>query len=146
MILDAAVCDNLKRCILKHSKAHSAKFPCEYCECCAVRYINDTMPKSQLTWPPQTMNGRPRTITAIHRIVNSIEQNDEELSSDYVKGIKGRSVFLTQPNFDYIIDITTEYMHLVCFGTVKRMLELTYKIGKNRPRVTKSKIQSNSMI
>lgn len=97
------------------------------------------MSKSQLTWPPQTMNGRPRTITAIHRIVNSIEEDDGELTSDYVKGIKGRSVFLDQPNFDYILDIPTEYLHLVCLGIVKRMLELTYKIGKKRPRVTKRK-------
>ena len=139
MVLDTAVCDNLKRCIIKNVKAHSAKFPCEYCECCAVRYIDNTMSKSQLTWPPKTMNGRPRTITAIRRIVNSIEEDEEELSADYLKGIKGRSVLLDQPNFDYVLDVPTEYLHLVCLGVVKRILELTYKIGKKRHRVTKRK-------
>ena len=130
--IEAAVFDNPKRSINKNVKSHAATHPCEYCECGAVRYIDNTMTKHKLTWPPTTMNGRPRTITAIRRIVNSIENEDEHLTKDYLKGIKGRSVFLDQPNFDYILDMPTEYMHAVCLCLVKKMVELTYKVGKKK--------------
>lgn len=98
------------------------------------------MIKSKLTFPPRTMNARPRTVTAIRRIVNSIEEGTEEsLDKNYLKGIKKRSVMLDQPNFDMVTDLPTEYMHLVCLGVVKRMCEFTYKLGKKRNRVTKRK-------
>ena len=139
LVIDTGVFDNPKRSFVKNTKCSSATYPCEYCESPAVNYIDNTMTKSQLTWPPSTMNGRPRTITAIRRIVNSIEQGDEDLTKHYLKGIKGRSVFLDQPNFDIIHDNPTEYMHIVCLGVVKRMVELTYKLGKNRPRTTSRK-------
>ena len=135
--LDHAVFDNPKRSVVKNVKSHAARHPCEYCECGAVNYIDDTMQKVKLTWPPSTMNGRPRTITGIKRIVNSIEEGDDDiLTPEYLKGIKGRSVLLDQPNFDYILDNPTEYMHVVCLGLVKRMVENTYKLGKNRTRIT----------
>ena len=137
--IDTATLDNPKRSKIKNAKSACARFGCEYCECPAVNYIDNTMTKSKLTWPPQTMNGRPRTITGIRRIVQSIEEAEEELSDNYTKGIKGKSVFLNQPNFDMILDVPTEYMHLVCIGNVKRMIEFTYKIGKNRTRNTNRK-------
>ena len=137
--LETAVLDNPKRSVAKNVKSHSATHPCEYCECAAVSYIDDTMSKNQLTWPPSTMNGRPRTITGIRKNVNSIEAGDEDLTKNYLKGIKGRSVFLDQPNFDMIQDMPTEYMHLICLGIVKRMVELTYKVGKKRFRKSKLK-------
>ena len=135
----ASIFDNPKRSVAKNVKCHSSTFACEYCEASAERYINDTMTKHKLTWPPSTMNGRPRTITAIRRIVNSIENEDEDVTSNYLKGIKGRSVFMDLPNFDLILDMPTEYMHLVCLGLVKKMLEYTYKIGEKRDRITTRK-------
>ena len=95
--------------------------------------------KKQLVWPASTMNGRPRTITCIRRIVNDIEASEVDLDPNYVKGIKGRSVFLDQPDFDYILDFPCEHMHSVCLGVVKRMVELTYSVGENRPRITTRK-------
>lgn len=138
--IDTGVFDNPKRSFVKCAKTSAATYPCEYCEVPAVRYKNDTMKKHKLTFPPQTMNGRPRTITGIRRIVNSIEEGTHEsFDKDYVKGIKGRSVLLDQPNFDFIVDLPSEYMHLVCLGNVKKMVEFTYKVGKNRNRITKRK-------
>lgn len=130
IILEACIFDNPKRSVAKDTKSHSSTHPCEYCECGAVTYKDNTMSKKKLTWPPSTMNGRPRTITAIRRIVASIEAEEENLSKDYLKGIKGRSVLLDQPNFDFIHDIPTEYMHIVCIGNVKKLIEFTYKTGK----------------
>ena len=139
MVLDTAVGDNPKRSNLRNAKSCSGTHGCEYCESPAIYFKDDTMSRGHLTWPPSTMNGRPRTITAIRRITNSIEEDEEELTKNYLKGIKGRSVLLDQNNFDLIHDLPTEYMHLVCIGTVKKMLEFTYKMGNNKPRITKRK-------
>lgn len=100
------------------------------------------MKKSQLTWPASTMNGRPRTITAIKRIIKDIEESEVPLDKDYVKGIKGRSKLLNQPNFDFILDIPCEYMHLGCQGVVRRMVELTFDVGEKRIRVTTRKLSN----
>ena len=137
--IDVASMDKLKRSVVSCTKSHAATYPCEYCESPAKTFKDQTMKKSQLTWPPSTMNGRPRTITGIKRIVRSIEESDRPLSKHYVKGIKGRSVFLNQPNFDYIIDLPTEYMHSLCIGLLGRLVELTYNVGKKRKRVTRRK-------
>ena len=134
--IDAAIFDKPKRSVVTLTKSHAAKHPCEYCECGAISYINDAMQRRKLTWPPATMNGRPRTITSIRRIVNSIEEGNHDLTQDDLKGIKGRSVFLDQQNFDYVLDIPCEYMHCLCLGTGKKMVEFTYKLGKKRNRVT----------
>ena len=134
--IDTAVFDKPKRSVVKNVKSHAARHPCEYCECAAINYIDDTLTKTKLTWPPVTMNGRPRTITAIRRIVNSIEEGDDNLTTNDLKGIKGRSVLLDLENFDFIMDAPCEYMHVVCLGLVKPMLQFTYKIGSNKQRVT----------
>ena len=135
--IDTCVCDNPKRSNLRMAMCCSGRHGCEYCEVASIRYKDDTMTKSHLTWPPCTMNGRPRTITAIKRIVRDIEDEDTEVTKDYMKGIKGRSVLLDQDNFDIVLDLPTEYMHLVCLGTVKRMLLFMYKLGTDKNRVTK---------
>lgn len=96
--------------------------------------------RTQLTWPASTMNGRPRTVTSIRRIVNDIEESELPLDKHYVKGIKGRSVLMDQPNFDMITDSPCEYMHSVCLGAVKRLVELSFKVGENRSRITTRKL------
>ena len=139
IVIDTCVADNPKRSTLRMAMSCAGYHGCEYCESPAVSYKDDTMTKSQLTWPPITMNGRPRTITGIRRIVNSIEEEDSEVTKDYLKGIKGRSVLLDQKKFDIIHDLPTEYMHLVCLGTVKKMLVFTYKLGPDKNRTTNRK-------
>ena len=139
LVLDTAVMDNPKRSKLRNAKSSSGKCGCEYCEASAIHFKDNTMKRSHLTWPPSTMNGRPRTITGIRRIVNSIENEEEDLTANYCKGIKGRSVLLYQPNFNIIHDLPTEHMHAVCLGIVKPLLEYTYKVGKERPRITNRK-------
>ena len=139
LILDTAVCDNPKRSKLRMAKSSCGTHGCEYCEAPSVQYKNNSMRKSHLTWPPSTMNGRPRTITAIRRIVNSIEEEDPNVTKDYVKGIKGRSVLLDQQNFDLILDLPTEYMHSTCLGLVNNLVHFTYKTGKTKHRNTNRK-------
>ena len=98
--------------------------------------------RKQLTWPSSTMEGNLRTIDNINMITEEIESNPGILKTDpdFCKGIKGRSLLLNQPNFNILEDLTCEYMHLVCLGVVKRLTELTYKVGENRERVTKRKL------
>ena len=139
LVLDTAVCDQPKRSKLRMAKCCSGTHGCEYCEAPSVQYKDNNMRRSHLTWPPSTMNGRPRTITGIRRIVNSIEEEDPNVTKDYVKGIKGRSLLLDQDNFDLVLDLPTEYMHSVCFGLVSNLVDFTYKTGKTKHRITTRK-------
>ena len=100
--------------------------------------------RKQLTWPSSTMTGKPRTLNSIREIANAIE-NDPNLvrtDPDFCKGIKGKSLLLDQPSFHMINDTPCEYMHSTCFGVVKRMISLTFKVGENRERITKRKLSS----
>lgn len=198
--IDCAVCDNPKRSMAKCAKTSAAKYPCEYCECCVVFFINrntrasslierqfemeernintelsqlqenyenadeleehvnltqrlnelsqekdyelQKSSRKQLTWPSSTMNGKLRTVDGIKAIVERIEENPEitKTDPDFCKGIKGKSVLLDQPRFNLIRDMPCEYMHTVCIGVIRRMIELTFKVGENRERVTKRKL------
>ena len=98
--------------------------------------------RKKLTWPSSTMNGNLRTMEDIHSIVAEIERNPNILKTDpdFCKGIKGKSVLLDQPHFHYVNDVPCEYMHSSCLGVIKRLVELTFKVGENRDRVTKRKL------
>ena len=196
--IDCVVLDKPKRSTALCCKGASAKYPCEYCEGCAVhiaisaksskdiekRYeiatrtlsqqlskLEDTQDnpsenevvlnlrqtinnlnaekdndlrkvRKQLTWPSSTMTAKLRTLDSIREIVDAIENDPELLKTnpDFCKGIKGKSLFLDQPFFNLLKDMPCEYMHLVCLGTVKRLIELTIKVGENRERITKRKL------
>ena len=103
--------------------------------------------RKQLKWPSSTMNGTPRTIDGITAIVEEIETNPEIVvtNPDFCKGIKGRSLLLNQPFFNLIVDVPCEYMHLLCLGVVKRMVELNFKVGEHRERNTKRKLTPPSV-
>ena len=96
---------------------------------------------SHIVWPADTSNGQPRTKEEILNIVERIEQGIE-LTFDEKKGIKGRSLLLDIEHFMYIEGLPTEYMHLVCLGVVRRMLELTFSVGESRSRITKRPLTS----
>lgn len=93
-----------------------------------------------LFWPASTFNGTPRTIESIEEITNKIQNSNQELSRHEAKGFYGKSILLSQPNFHFVYNISAEYMHSVCIGAVKRLTELTFAVGENRPRITKRKL------
>ena len=90
------------------------------------------------------MSGNLKTVDSIRQIVNEIENNPDILKDDpdYCKGIKGKSLMLDQPYFNIISDMPPEYMHSVCLGVSKRMVEVNFKVGENRNCVTKRKLSS----
>ena len=96
---------------------------------------------SQIVWPASSSKGEPRTKEKILEIVVRIE-GGEELESIEKKGIKGRSLLLDIDNFDFVISIPTEYMHLLSLGVVKRLLELTFSCGEVRSRNIKTPLAS----
>ena len=61
---------------------------------------------------------------------------------DEAKGVIRRSVLLDIPNFDIVKDAPVEYMHGVCIGVSKKLVELTFNIGQKRDRKTKRKLSS----
>ena len=98
--------------------------------------------RKKLTWPYSTMNGKLRTLDDIREIANAIEENPNIVKTDpdFCKGIKGKSLLLDQPFFNLLKDAPCEYMHLVCLGVIKRLTEVTFKVGENRERNTKRKL------
>ena len=96
--------------------------------------------KSKVVWPYSTSkNAEPRTKNKVIEIVEKIE-NGQVLTKDESKGVVGRSPLLGLDYFDYVIDVPTEYLHSTCLGAVKRLVELTFNVGTNRPRKTKRKL------
>lgn len=144
----SAALDKIKRSVACCIMSHSAYYPCEYCESKAhvltiTNQDNDNIQKKekkQLVWPYETRNGKLRTVNSIRQIADQIDQNGGPLERDAAKGITGRSHFLDLPRFNMISGIPAEYMHSTCIGLVKRVVELTFRVGENRDRVTKRKL------
>ena len=91
---------------------------------------------THIVWPANTMFGESRTKEKTLEIVEKIESGANMTASER-KGIKGRSLLLDLDYFDYVLSIPVDYMHLLCFGVVKRLLELTFSVGETRSRNTK---------
>ena len=98
--------------------------------------------KSHTVWPASTANADARTREKILEIITKLENADTQLPADEAKGIVRRSFFLDVPDFDFVKDIPCEYLHAVCLGVVKRLLELTFTVGEQRPRITKRKLSN----
>ena len=98
--------------------------------------------KSNILWPYSTRNAEPRSRNSILKIIEKIE-NNEKLTIDQAKGIVRRSPFLDIPRFNIVYDIPCEYMHTGCLGVVKKLVEMTFDVGENRPRNTKRKLSSS---
>lgn len=97
--------------------------------------------RSHLVWPSSTINGEPRTHEKILEIAERTEE-EGKLPRDEAKGVVGKSALFYIPGFDIVIDVPTEYLHCVCLGTSKRLIELTFSVGENRFRITKRKLSS----
>ena len=97
--------------------------------------------KSNIVWPKTSANGPPRTREDIFETIQCIE-NDQPLSIDEAKGIAGRSLLFDIPYFDFVIDVPVDYLHTGCLGVVKRCVELCFKVGENRTRITKRPLTS----
>ena len=103
--------------------------------------LNALKRKTNILWPASTLNAEHRTRQNILNIIERIE-NEENLTIDEAQGVLGRSVLLDIPSFNFVYDVPAEYMHLGCLGVIKRLVELTFKVSKQRPRITKRKLSS----
>ena len=113
-----------------------------------LKSINDSIKNlnrknNNIVWPSSTQNGCARTTEKVLAIVERIE-NDDILSHQEAKGIVGRSLLLDIPYFNFVDDVVVEYLHCVCIGVVKRMVELTFDVGETRQRNTNRKLSSAS--
>lgn len=97
--------------------------------------------KSNIVWPKSSANGPLRTREEYLDIIENIE-NDQPLTNDEAKGVVGRSILFDLPYFDFIRDITVDYLHCACLGVIKKAVELTFRVGEVRPRITKRPLSS----
>lgn len=100
--------------------------------------------RSNIVWPKTSRDAPPRTREELLEIIEKIE-NDIPMSIDEAKGVKGRSVFFDLPSFNFVSDSPVDYMHCVCIGVVKKCVELTFKVGETRTRITKRKLSCPSL-
>lgn len=91
-------------------------------------------------WPASTAGGEPRTTEKIEEILQKIEASETKLPLEEAKGIVCRSPLMSVPGFDFVLDSSAEYLHSVCLGVSKRLIELTFNVGDNRQRITNRKL------
>ena len=108
-----------------------------------------------ITWPSSSAKAPPRTHDSLLSIYELLHDSSHggatsPLTTDQVKGVVSRSLLFDLENFDFVIDIPTEYMHSACLGLIKRMIECTFTCGENRTKHSKRKLSSpqafNSLI
>ena len=99
--------------------------------------------RTNLVWPSSTSQENPRTNESMLKIIEKIEEKGK-LPPHEAKGVVGRSPLFEIPHFNFVRDSPTEYMHSVCLGMTKRMLECTFEVGVNRDRNTKRKLSKAS--
>ena len=146
LMIHCAIFDKVKRSVAQCIMGATAYYPCEYCECSAHLLTDSQRPqKKQLVWPYDTRKGKLRTVNSIRIIADKIDENGGPLQRHEAKGITGRSHFLDQPRFNIIMNIPVEYMHSTCLGLGKRVVELTFRVGEHRERVTKRKLSDPQM-
>lgn len=107
--------------------------------CLKTSLKDSSKKKSQIVWPSTSMHGEPRTQEKVEDIVNQLSENPD-LDKDEAQGFVGKSPFLQLENFNFVRDIPAEYLHNMCLGNVKRLVELTFNVGTNRSRITKRKL------
>lgn len=99
-------------------------------------------PRSHLVWPSSTRNAEHRTAAKVEEIVIRIE--NEDISAEERRGIVGRSPLMSLPGFNIVFDVPVEYMHAICIGVGKKLIELTFDVGDNRKRITQRKLSSTA--
>ena len=99
--------------------------------------------KSHIVWPSTSMDQEPRTSQTVLQIAIRIE-NGENLTADEKKGVVRKSPLHDIPRFNFVLNVPVDYMHALCIGAGKRLIELTFNIGEIRPRITKRKLSSTS--
>ena len=57
-----------------------------------------------------------------------IVQSPDDLSREEAMGFQGYSPLMDYPGFDFILGLPCEYLHHLCLGVTKRMVELTFKV------------------
>ena len=97
--------------------------------------------QTHLIWPASAANGQPRTMEVIQDTLAEFDL----LSDEEKEGLLGYSPFLDYPGFDFINGFPCEYLHHVCLGVTKRLLELSFAVGEIRKRITKRKLSSTKL-
>ena len=80
----------------------------------------------------------------MERILQTVEDIDM-LTEEEKEGVMGYSPFMDYPGFDFINGFVVEYLHHICLGVTKRMVELTFSVGETRKRLTKRKLSSPNL-
>lgn len=113
--LKAIVCDTPARAFMKSIKGHGGFYACERCEIRGIT-INKRRIYAQTNCPRRTAESFKSKLQPEHH-----QENKD-------------SLLLQIPQFDIIKDVVLDYMHLLCIGVMKSLLE-KWMAGNNMSRL-----------
>ena len=89
--------------------------------CCEICTAEGIYKGGTVSYPYMTSTAPFRTHLDYVRIGEELDNNTGKVTQSY--GIKGSTPLTNLNNFDLILQIPPDYMHLVCLGVEKRMFE-----------------------
>ena len=96
--------------------------------------------QTHLIWPADRRNSEERTMEHIMHTVANLPN----LTSEEREGVCGYSPLMDLPGFNFLRAVPCEYLHHICLGVVKRLIELSFSVGDSRKRITKRKLSHPS--
>lgn len=110
MILFAS-CDSPARALLQNFKNATGTDACPICIHPGIKIVGDCIRRYLK-----------------ESVTSEIRTHDDTVKHAYLDsnchGVKGTSCLMTLPDFDIINSFSTDYMHSVCLGVVKRLLDI----------------------
>jgi len=128
IVLDTICCDVPAKSFVLKTKGHSGFYSCTRC-CTEGEYINRRVSFPDLNCPKRT-----------HEHFINKQQEDHHIGSTL-------SILTNIPEINIINVFSLDYMHLICLGVTKKLINLWLKGPlKNRLNSAKCKLLSNNLI
>lgn len=128
VVIDTFCCDVPAKSFLLKTKGHSGFFSCSRC-CTEGEYLNRRVCFPDLNCPKRT-----------HEHFVQKQQEEHHIGTNL-------SILTSIPGIDIINIFSLDYMHLICLGVTKKLINLWLKGPlKTRLNSAKSKLLSNNLI
>lgn len=123
------VCDAPMRSFIRGQLGHGAKMACDYCLASAKTYMQ------RRVWGADTVSKPKRQMGQIHTLLQEKSQGVEGAQEKLRRyGYVDKSVILDVfPDFELILKVPVDPMHLLYLGMARAMVELTFNVGDKRP-------------
>lgn len=123
----AMVSDKPARSKINHLLQQNSPYSCEYCVIVGVMITwpvdnEDNMSTSKKVSFRWLGPSEPKKKEEVERIMNNIRT----IPKRHRQGYTARSMLLDLPGFDIVTDVVVEYMHGICLGLQKKLIQLCF--------------------